>query len=146
MIVPQNMPGGGSFVAAKYMDEVAPKDGTVFGSLAQTLALDSMTNTTTKLDITKFNYLGRVVTNIDTGAALPKSGIKSFEDVRAKQYIVGASGGGSTTVLFPSALNAYARRQVQAGARLSRARTTSCWRWSAARSTSSAPMGCPASW
>ena len=79
----------------------------MFGSLAQTLALDSMTNTTTKLDITKFHYLGRVVTNIDTGVALPKSGIKSFEDVRTKQYAVGASGGGSTTVLFPSALNAY---------------------------------------
>src|SRR4051812_24938076 len=41
-IVPQNMPGGGSFVAAKFMAEAAPKDGTVFGSLAQTLALDSM--------------------------------------------------------------------------------------------------------
>src|SRR4051812_134721 len=108
MIVPQNMPGGGSFVAAKFMAEVAPKDGTVFGSLAQTLALDSMTNTATKIDIAKFNYLGRVVTNIDTGVTLPKTGIKSFDDVRAKQYVVGTSGGGSTTVLFPSALNAYA--------------------------------------
>src|SRR6476646_8333082 len=108
IIVPQNMPGGGSFVAAKYMAEVAPKDGTVFGSLAQTLALDSMTNTTVKIDGTKFSYVGRVVTNIDTGVALPKSGIKSFEDVRAKQYNVGASGGGSTTVLFPTALKTYA--------------------------------------
>jgi len=44
-IVAQNMPGAGSFVAAKYIYDVAPKDGTVFGSLAQTLALDSMTNT-----------------------------------------------------------------------------------------------------
>jgi tripartite-type tricarboxylate transporter receptor subunit TctC len=106
-IVPQNMPGGGSFVAAKFMAEAAPKDGTVFGSLAQTLALDSLTNATVKLDVTQFRYLGRVVTNIDTGVALPKSGIKSFDDVRQKQYVVGASGGGSTTVLFPSALNAY---------------------------------------
>jgi tripartite-type tricarboxylate transporter receptor subunit TctC len=106
-IVPQNMPGGGSFVAAKFMYEAAPKDGTVFGSLAQTLALDSMTQTAIKLDVTKFSYLGRVVTNIDTGVALPRSGITSFEDVRAKQFVVGTSGGGSTTVLFPSALNAY---------------------------------------
>jgi len=90
------------------MYEVAPKDGTVFGSLAQTLALDSMTNTNAKLDVAKMPYIGRVVTNIDTGAALPKTGITSFEDVRAKQYNVGASGGGSTTVLFPTALNTYA--------------------------------------
>jgi tripartite-type tricarboxylate transporter receptor subunit TctC len=111
-IVTQNMPGAGSFVAAKYIYDVAPKDGTVFGSLAQTLALDSLTNVNAKVDVGKMPYLGRVVTNIDVGAALPKSGIKSgiesFEDVRAKQYNVGASGGGSTTVLFPTALRTYA--------------------------------------
>src|ERR1700745_2500013 len=33
-IIAQNMPGAGSFVAAKYMAEVAPKDGTIFGSLS----------------------------------------------------------------------------------------------------------------
>jgi tripartite-type tricarboxylate transporter receptor subunit TctC len=108
LIVPQNMPGGGSFVAAKFMYEAAPKDGTVFGSLAQTLALDSMTNTIAKIDVTQFKYLGRLVTNIDTGVALARTGIKSFDDVRNKEYVVGASSGGSTTVLFPSALNAYA--------------------------------------
>jgi tripartite-type tricarboxylate transporter receptor subunit TctC len=53
-------------------------------------------------------YIGRVATNVDTGAALQKSGLKSFDDVRAKQYTVGASGGGSTTVLFPTALMTYA--------------------------------------
>src|SRR5689334_4502200 len=107
-IIAQNMPGAGSFAAASYIQDVAPKDGTVFGSLAQTLALDSMTNTSAKVDVSKMPYIGRVVTNIDVGAALPKSGIKSFEDVRAKQYNVGASGGGSTTVLFPTALNKHA--------------------------------------
>ena len=107
-IIPQNMPGAGSFVAAKYIYDVAPKDGTVLGSLAQTLALDSMTNTSAKLDVAKMPYIGRAVTNIDTGVVLPRSGIKSFDDVRAKPYTVGASGGGSTTVLFPTALNTYA--------------------------------------
>ena len=108
MMIAQNMPGAGSFVAAKYLQDVAAKDGTVFGSLAQTLALDSLTNPKAKADVAKMPYIGRVVTNIDTGAALSKANIKSFEDVRAKQYNVGASGGGSTTVLFPSVLNAYA--------------------------------------
>jgi tripartite-type tricarboxylate transporter receptor subunit TctC len=112
-IVPQNMPGGGSFVAAKYMAEVAPKDGTALGSLAQTLALDSAVNPATALDATRFRYVGRVTTNIDTGAALARSGITSFEDVRKRQHTVGASGGGSTTVLFPSALNAYGGAQFK---------------------------------
>ena len=107
-IVPQNMPGAGSFAAAYFMAEAAPKDGTVLGVLAQTLALDSLVKRDAKLDITKFHYLGRAVSNIDTGVALPKSGLKSFADVRLKEYTVGASGGGSTTVMFPSALAAYA--------------------------------------
>jgi tripartite-type tricarboxylate transporter receptor subunit TctC len=107
-IVTQNMPGAGSFVAAKYIYDVAPKDGTAFGSLAQTLALDSLTNVNAKIDVGKMPYLGRVVTNTDVGAALAKTGIESFEDVRAKQFNVGASGGGSTTVLFPTALKTYA--------------------------------------
>jgi len=107
-MITQNMPGAGSFVAARYLYEVAPKDGTVLGSLAQTLALDSMTNAGARLDVAKMPYVGRVVTNIDIGAALPRTGIRSFEDVRARQYNVGASGGGSTSVLFPTALNAYA--------------------------------------
>lgn len=106
-ILPQNMPGGGSFVAAQYMAEVAPKDGTALGSLAQTLALDSVVNRSSKIDAAKFHYIGRITTNIDVGAALPGTGIKSFDDVRKGQYTIGASGGGSTTVLFPLALNAY---------------------------------------
>jgi tripartite-type tricarboxylate transporter receptor subunit TctC len=107
-MVPQNMPGAGSFVAAKYMAEVAPKDGTVFGSLSQTLALDSMIGNTAKIDVSTFAYVGRAVTNVDAGVALPKSGIKSFDDVRKKEYTVGASGGGSTTVMYPTALNQFA--------------------------------------
>ena len=107
-MIAQNMPGAGSFVAARYMQDVAAKDGTVFGGLAQTLAIDSVTNPKAKADVSKMPYIGRVVTNIDTGAALSKTNIKSFEDVRAKQHNVGASGGGSTTVLFPTVLNAYA--------------------------------------
>src|SRR5437588_969985 len=58
-IIAQNMPGAGSFAAASYIQDVAPKDGTVFGSLAQTLALDSMTNTSAKVDVAKMPYIGR---------------------------------------------------------------------------------------
>jgi tripartite-type tricarboxylate transporter receptor subunit TctC len=107
-IVVQNMPGAGSLLAARYMHDVAPKDGTVLGSLAQTLTLDSLTNASVKIDVGSMPYVGRVATNVDTGVALRTSGIRSFADVRAKQYTVGASGGGSTTVLFPTALMTYA--------------------------------------
>jgi tripartite-type tricarboxylate transporter receptor subunit TctC len=107
-ILPENMPGAGSFVAAKYLAEVAPRDGTVLASLAQTLPLDSAVGGPVKVNAAVFHYVGRVTTNIDTGVALAASGIKSFDDVRSKQYTVGASSGGSTTGIYPLALNAYA--------------------------------------
>ena len=106
-IVTENMPGAGSVVAAKYLAEVAPKDGTVLGSLAQTLPLDSAVGGASKVNIANFHYIGRATTNIDVGAALAAVGIKSIDDVRNRQYTVGASGGGSTTEIYPLALNAF---------------------------------------
>jgi len=104
-IVVENMPGAGSIVAAKYMAEVAPRDGTVLGSLTQTLALDSAVGH--KVNAENFRYVGRVTTNIDTGAALASVKIKSIEDARTREYTVGASGGGSSTEIYPLALNAF---------------------------------------
>ena len=37
-VVPQNMPGGGSFLAANHIYNVAPKDGTVMGIIARDAA------------------------------------------------------------------------------------------------------------
>jgi tripartite-type tricarboxylate transporter receptor subunit TctC len=104
-IVVENMPGAGSISAAKYMAEVAPRDGTVLGSVAQTLALDSAVDH--KVNAESFRYIGRVTTNIDTGAALASVAITSIADARTKVYTVGASGGGSSTEIYPVALNAY---------------------------------------
>jgi len=106
-VVTENMPGAGSIVAAKYLAEVAPKDGAVLGSLTQTLPLDSAVGNGGKVNAANFHYIGRVTTNIDVGAALISVGIKSIDDARSRQYTVGASGGGSSTEIYPLALNAF---------------------------------------
>jgi tripartite-type tricarboxylate transporter receptor subunit TctC len=106
-IVTENMPGAGSFAAAKYIAQVAPRDGTVLASLAQTFPLDSAVGGTGSTNSAEFHYVGRVTTNIDVGAALASTGIRSIADVRAKSHTVGASGRGSTTDIYPEALNAY---------------------------------------
>jgi len=106
-VLPENMTGAGSFLAAKFLSEVAPHDGTVLGSLAQTLALDAAVGTGPRLDVTQFHYIGRLTSSIDLGVALPSAGIKSFDDVRNKEFTVGSSGGASTAVLLPASLNAF---------------------------------------
>lgn len=107
-IIAQNMPGAGSFLAAKYMYNVAPKDGTVFGCLAQTLPLDAaMQGELPDFDALKMPYVGRMATNIDLGLGMPGAWFKGYEDGRAKEIIVGSTGGASPGFLLPTALNKY---------------------------------------
>jgi tripartite-type tricarboxylate transporter receptor subunit TctC len=106
-IITENMPGAGSFAAAKYIANVAPEDGTVLASLAQTFPLDSAVGGPGKTNAAGFHYVGRLTTNIDVGVARLSAGITSIDDVRNKPYVVGASGRGSTTDIYPEALNAY---------------------------------------
>jgi tripartite-type tricarboxylate transporter receptor subunit TctC len=107
-IVPQNMPGAGSFKAAQYLYSAAPRDGTYLGSVAQTVALDTATAENPALDATKLPYIGRLTSNVDTGLASLQSGIHSFDDVRERTVVVGTSGAASTAVMYPAALNGFA--------------------------------------
>ena len=43
-VVPQNMPGAGSYVAASHIYGAAPKDGTVFAIIARDAALGPLSN------------------------------------------------------------------------------------------------------
>jgi tripartite-type tricarboxylate transporter receptor subunit TctC len=111
-IVPQNLPGAGSFKAVEYLYGAAPKNGTYLGTVAQTLPMDAIVEHP-EIDVTKLPYIGRVTTNIDVGVALPSSGIKSFADLQQREVTAGSSGGGSTSVLYPLALNAYAGAKIK---------------------------------
>ncbi|MDB5546249.1 MAG: extra-cytoplasmic solute receptor [Hyphomicrobiales bacterium] len=108
-IIAQNMPGGGSFVAAKYLYGAAPRDGTYFGSVSQTLALDAaMNEDPNTFDVTKLSYLGRLLDNVDVGAGMPGAKFKTFDDARKMEIVVGATGGASPGYLVPAALQKFA--------------------------------------
>jgi tripartite-type tricarboxylate transporter receptor subunit TctC len=107
-LIVQNMPGGGSFVAAKYLYGAAPRDGTYFGCLSQTLALDAaMNEDASTFDVTKLNYIGRLLDNVDVGTGLPGASFKTYEDARQREVIVGATGGASPGYLVPAALQKF---------------------------------------
>jgi tripartite-type tricarboxylate transporter receptor subunit TctC len=105
-IVPENMPGGGSLKAILYLYQVAPQDGTYLGSISQQMAANAVTDEKNKVEVARFHYLGRFTSNIDVGVALPQAGIKSFEDARKRQVVVGAENG-SMSLIYAQALNTY---------------------------------------
>ena len=55
VIVPENMPGGGSLKAILYLYQVAPQDGTYLGSVSQQMAANAVTDEKNKMDVTKFH-------------------------------------------------------------------------------------------
>jgi tripartite-type tricarboxylate transporter receptor subunit TctC len=108
-VIPQNMPGAGSFVAAKFLYGAAAKDGTSFGMVSQTLPLDAAMNEDPEtFDVTKLPYLGRLLDNVDVGTGRPGAWFKTFDDARTKEIVVGATGGASPGFLVPTALVKYA--------------------------------------
>lgn len=106
-IVPQNMPGAGSRLAANWLYNVAPRDGSVFGMVGLTTPLDqALREEGVKFDVAKFNWIGNPI--IDTGITFTwaASGLLTLDDVKRKGGLIcGGTGATSLTVLAPIVLN-----------------------------------------
>jgi tripartite-type tricarboxylate transporter receptor subunit TctC len=86
-IIIQNMPGAGSLRGANYIYNVAPKDGTVFGTFARNMALIGQlkTNQNVQFDPTKFTWLGSSTTLANDAYTLlvrRDAKVKSVDDAR----------------------------------------------------------------
>ena len=143
VMVPKNMPGAGGVIAANYMYNVAPKDGSAIALFMAGAPFEPLFgNTQANYDPTKFNWimsLNRLV-NIAHLLALRRRSTRRTDFFKG-EVLIGSSGGGdsSTRDLCPTAQHSRGH-QVQGGRPATRATAKSCWRWSAARSrASSAP-------
>ncbi len=105
-VVPQNMPGAGSYVAASHLYGAAPKDGTVFGIIARDAALGPLTGAPgARFDATKFSWLGTPAKETSVCIATRSAAVKTVQDLFEKQLIVGDTGPGTGTRSFPKVLN-----------------------------------------
>src|SRR4051794_33442175 len=108
-VVPQNMPGAGSYNAASNIYNIAPKDGTVMGIIARDAALGPITGATgARFDPTKLTWLGTPTTetNVCIATNNDRVKVKTAEDLYTKELIVGDTGVGTGTHSYPKALNA----------------------------------------
>jgi tripartite-type tricarboxylate transporter receptor subunit TctC len=105
-VVPQNMPGAGSYVAASYIYNVAPKDGTVLGIIARDAALGPLSGATgARFDPLKLSWLGTPAKETNVCIAYHTAPVKTVQDLFVKQLIVGDTGPGTGTRSYPKALN-----------------------------------------
>jgi tripartite-type tricarboxylate transporter receptor subunit TctC len=105
-VIPQNMPGAGSYAAASYIFNIAPKDGSVLGIIARDAALGPLSGATgARFDPTKLSWIGTPTKETNVCVAYHTSQVKSVLDLYDKQLIVGDTGPGTGTRSYPKALN-----------------------------------------
>jgi tripartite-type tricarboxylate transporter receptor subunit TctC len=105
-VVPQNMPGAGSYVAASHIYNTAAKDGSVLGIIARDAALGPLTGAPgARFDATKFSWIGSPTTEHNVCIAFHTAPVKNVQDLRDKQLILGDTGPGTGTRSYPRVLN-----------------------------------------
>ncbi len=92
-VIVENMTGAGSIIAANYMYNAAPKDGTVIGNVSGQIILEQLFgNPSVQYDLGKFRYLGVPIGETYLLLVTHKPGVAKFEDLlgpRSKPIVVG---------------------------------------------------------
>jgi len=105
-ITPQNMEGAGSYRAANFIYNVAPKDGTAFALIARDAPLGPLIGAPgAQFDATKLSWLGTPTIETNVCIAHNTARVKTVQDLLEKQLVVGDTGPGTGTRSYPKALN-----------------------------------------
>ncbi len=105
-IVVKNMPGGGHTLATNFIFVTAPKDGTTIGTVSNSMPMHQLVDGRgVRFDVAKFNWIGSVGLSNLTVTYCYKTGAKTLDDAFNREIIMGATGTGSGTFLYPNALN-----------------------------------------
>lgn len=106
-IVPVNMPGGGGIIAANYVANLAPKDGTILTIVSQGLPIDQALglNKTLKADMRDFQWIGNLSASNQLLVVWHTSPTKTLEDAKKRETTIGATGAGSVSTQMPALLN-----------------------------------------
>lgn len=105
-MVIQYVPGGGGIIAANAVYSLARRDGTGIGMLASsTFLLAAVGDANIKFENLRFTFIGNMNEEVDTCSVWHTSGIKSAEDMKVREVILGVTGPGSNSLTFPLAMN-----------------------------------------
>lgn len=105
-MVVKAMPGGGHVVGTNWMYNVAPRDGSALASIGEAIPLTQVLDPEkVKFDVSKFIWLGNPnVANLVL-STWHTTGIKTIDDAKKREVIIGAGGATSPSGQIPKALN-----------------------------------------
>jgi tripartite-type tricarboxylate transporter receptor subunit TctC len=100
------MPGAGGLVAANYMFNVAPRDGTVLAMLVPTFPLEEELGlSAAKYKAARFAWIGRLATQPNITFVMNTSQVKTIADAFDKVALLAATGRSATNAIYPTVLN-----------------------------------------
>ena len=105
-IVPKNMGGAGHVRAANYMAHQAPTDGTTLGVIGSPIAVNQVLGGNgVQYDAGQFNWIGTVQPTNTNLYVWTKTGVKTIEDVKKREVVIGATGAGGGAEIYPALIN-----------------------------------------
>jgi len=108
-IIVQNMPGAGGLKAEEYVYRIAPKDGTVMGTVGRGLPFEPMLGQNeANVDPLKFTWLGSMNRDVSLAMSWHTSKVKSFSELTQHELLVPGTGAGADSEIMPLAFNRLA--------------------------------------
>jgi tripartite-type tricarboxylate transporter receptor subunit TctC len=107
-VIPQNMTGAGGLRMINYLYNVAPKDGTNIGMIANAFpAMQAVGISGVQFDAAKMGWLGSIAPAVETMAVWHTAGVKNIDDARKREIVAGASARGAITFIYPQMMNEF---------------------------------------
>ena len=104
-IVVKNMPGAGHVLAANHLATDAPRDGTTIALILPSIITHQLLDGRgVRYDVARFQWLGASDFSNQTVYVWSTS-IKTFAEAMQREVVLGATGAGSYTLLYPTLMN-----------------------------------------
>jgi tripartite-type tricarboxylate transporter receptor subunit TctC len=102
----QNMAGAGSLKAVNFLFNAAPRDGTVLATFSRGIVFEPLLGHLdgAQFEAPRFNWIGSVSDEVSVCAINASRGIVTLEDMRTNKTVIGASGAGADSDVFPIVL------------------------------------------
>jgi tripartite-type tricarboxylate transporter receptor subunit TctC len=104
-IVIQYMVGAGGLKEVDYLNRIAPRDGTVFGTIGRGLAFEQLLGQDNHFNPLDFTWLGSMNRENTMALSWNTSKVKTFDDLTKRELLVPGTGAGADSEIMPRAYN-----------------------------------------
>jgi tripartite-type tricarboxylate transporter receptor subunit TctC len=105
-IIVQNLLGAGGLKTVDYLVKIAPRDGSVIGTIGRGLPFEPMLGKNeVRFDPLALTWLGSMNREVTLAMSWHTSKVKTFDDLKTTELLVPGTGAGADSEIIPLAIN-----------------------------------------